>query len=486
MDCLKRTPDRFLWYGTGGFRGDASVVEPAFARCGALACLRSKVLGGSVVGVMVTASHNPERDNGLKITEQDGRMLTQSWEALAEKCVNAEDGVESLNEILKSFPESQQSNRAVVVVGRDTRESSHKLSELVLAGASAFDSEVHDVGEVTTPELHWIVRSRNSSSALPAYRDAMASALSSGIQGLSVDCANGIGALALKDIAGRARISGISIFNDRKDKGINLNCGADYVQKENTVPVGHIPADRSASLDGDADRMVYYRSQDDLFELVDGDKILAFVMRHLNGMNDLKTLRIGAVYTAYTNGACVAYLRTMSSLELVCAKTGVKHLEEEARKFDIGAYWEPNGHGTVLFSDQATTLLKSTGTIDPLQTANQAVGDGIANLIMLETLFAQTSGGFASLTGIFRSFPSCNAVVKVSDKSKFQTEDADEQKCTYMLSISMSQVDRQKALVVHCQARRGFCFPYMVQKRLAESTHMDMIPGQREHLVGNF
>ena len=36
-----------------------------------------------------------------------------------------------------------------------------------------------------------------------------------------------------------------------------------------------------------------------------------------------------------------------------CAKTGVKYLHHEAKSFDIGVYFEANGHGTVLFSDTA-------------------------------------------------------------------------------------------------------------------------------------
>ncbi len=39
---------------------------------------------------------------------------------------------------------------------------------------------------------------------------------------------------------------------------------------------------------------------------------------------------------------------------------GVKFVEEVAREFDIGAYFESNGHGTVLFSKHALDVLKTT------------------------------------------------------------------------------------------------------------------------------
>ena len=42
----------------------------------------------------------------------------------------------------------------------------------------------------------------------------------------------------------------------------------------------------------------------------------------------------------------------------VCAKTGVKHVHHAAQQFDIGIYFEANGHGTVLFSDNARRAIE--------------------------------------------------------------------------------------------------------------------------------
>jgi phosphomannomutase len=49
---------------------------------GMLAAVRS-VQTGALVGVMVTASHNPVEDNGLKMIDPDGGMLAQSWEQVS-------------------------------------------------------------------------------------------------------------------------------------------------------------------------------------------------------------------------------------------------------------------------------------------------------------------------------------------------------------------------------------------------------------------
>lgn len=63
-------------YGTAGFRAEASLLPSTVFRCGLLTAARAIVVGQSC-GIMVTASHNPEHDNGVKIVEPSGEMLTQ-------------------------------------------------------------------------------------------------------------------------------------------------------------------------------------------------------------------------------------------------------------------------------------------------------------------------------------------------------------------------------------------------------------------------
>lgn len=43
----------------------------------------------ATIGVMITASHNPECDNGVKLVDPKGEMLEQNWEALATDLANA-------------------------------------------------------------------------------------------------------------------------------------------------------------------------------------------------------------------------------------------------------------------------------------------------------------------------------------------------------------------------------------------------------------
>lgn len=77
-------------YGTAGFRADALLLESTVFRVGILAALRS-IQTGSVIGLMITASHNQVSDNGVKVADPSGGMLTQRWEPFADEIANAAD-----------------------------------------------------------------------------------------------------------------------------------------------------------------------------------------------------------------------------------------------------------------------------------------------------------------------------------------------------------------------------------------------------------
>ena len=53
------------------------------------------------------------------------------------------------------------------------------------------------------------------------------------------------------------------------------------------------------------------------------------------------------IQTAYANGSSTTYVRDTLNVAVACTKTGVKHLHHKALEFDIGVYFEANGHGTV-------------------------------------------------------------------------------------------------------------------------------------------
>lgn len=94
-----------LSYGTAGFRADASILQSTVYRVGILAALRS-LKTKSVIGLMITASHNKVSDNGVKIADPSGGMLSQDWEPFADQLANAPDPETlvsvSITHILKS------------------------------------------------------------------------------------------------------------------------------------------------------------------------------------------------------------------------------------------------------------------------------------------------------------------------------------------------------------------------------------------------
>ena len=98
---------------------------------------------------------------------------------------------------------------------------------------------------------------------------------------------------------------------------LNYDCGADYVKVQQKLPPsmsGVLAAgQRGCSLDGDADRLIYYyMDQRNQFHMLDGDKIAAFVSAAFQelvkwaGLND--EIQVGVVQTAYANGNSTKYL----------------------------------------------------------------------------------------------------------------------------------------------------------------------------------
>lgn len=127
---------------------------------------------------------------------------------------------------------------------------------------------------------------------------------------------------------------------------------------------------RCASLDGDADRLVYFivaSADGNKINIVDGDKILSlfalFIKEQLSIVNmkgsedNYYKPRLGVVQTAYANGASTDYLKRLG-LEVAVTPTGVKHLHGKAEEYDIGIYFEANGHGTILFSENFLAWLE--------------------------------------------------------------------------------------------------------------------------------
>ncbi|CAN0910040.1 Phosphoacetylglucosamine mutase [Linum grandiflorum] len=462
-----------LSYGTAGFRADASILQSTVFRIGILAALRS-LKTQSVIGLMITASHNQVSDNGIKIADPSGGMLTQEWEPFADSIANAPTP-EELLQLVEGFVKNEGirfdgSRHVEMLLGRDTRPSGESLLEAAKQGiCSIVGANVVDMGIVTTPQLHWMVRAKNKglkateldyfeqlSASFRCLLDLIPSEnnVKKADNKLVVDGANGVGGEKLEGLA--KSLDGLNIEIRNSGKGVlNEGVGADYVQKEKILPLEFDSKDvgtRCASLDGDADRLVYFSvpsANSNKVELVDGDKILSlfavFIKKQLSTLNeseDSYQARLGVIQTAYANGASTNYLRQLG-LEVVFTPTGVKYLHEKAAHYDVGIYFEANGHGTILFSDNFLSWLeaknnelasKSKGSeehkaalrlLAVSNLINQAVGDALSGLLLVEAILLHMGWSIRNWNELYQDLPSRQLKVKVADRTAVKTANAE-------------------------------------------------------------
>jgi phosphoglucosamine mutase len=247
------------------------------------------------LGVMISASHNPFDDNGIKLFKADGYKLS--------------DAVESDIEALMEQDLSRRLSRGREI-GRAYRDE----------GAS-------------TRYIEYAKRT------LPKNID---------LSGLRVvlDCANGaaykVAPVALWELG--AEVFAIGVDPD----GFNINDKVGSTAPEALIAkVKELRADIGIALDGDADRVIIV---DEHGEIVDGDQFMAVIAEYWQGRGDLKGG--GLVATVMSNLGLERYLGSIG-LTLERTQVGDRYVLEamRARGFNVGG--EQSGH--IILSDFTTT-----------------------------------------------------------------------------------------------------------------------------------
>jgi phosphoglucosamine mutase len=265
------------------------------------------------LGVVISASHNPYEDNGIKLFGPDGSKLSDETEAEIEVLMDSD-----LSGRLAAPDKLGRASRLVDAAGR--------------------------------------------------YIEAAKSSLERGLRldGLRIvlDCANGaaykVAPAALYELG--ATVISIGVDPD----GFNINKGVGSTVPENlSAAVIEHHADIGIALDGDADRVII---ADERGDIIDGDQILALIARDMHEHNRLSSPAI--VATVMSN---LGLERFLAGLGLTLHRTAVgdRYVAETMREKKINLGGEQSGH--IILSDFATT---GDGLIAALQVLAVLVRSG--------------------------------------------------------------------------------------------------------------
>lgn len=248
-------------------------------------------------GIMISASHNPFEDNGIKFFDNHGNKLNTTCEEEIENIFNDMD-----------LMQSEQ------VTGRDIGSSKRiddVIGRYIVAIKSSFPKNL----------------------TLKGLR-------------IILDCANGaaykVGPTILEELGADV----IIINNKPNGFNINENCGAMHPETVSNL-VKEYRADIGLALDGDADRLVVI---DEKGEIVDGDNLLGALSVYLKNENLLKG--DACVATVMSNKALEDYLQK-NKISLFRSNVGDKYVLEVMKEKGINFGGEQSGH--IIFSDIAKT-----------------------------------------------------------------------------------------------------------------------------------
>ena len=295
-------------------------------------------------GIMISASHNPYQDNGIKIFGPDGFKLTDEQELEIESLIDNSEQIK---------------NASFEKIGK------------VYGGNELTQKYIQHIKQSITGDLSDVK--------------------------IALDCANGATTGVAPFIFGDLEADIETIGCQPNGININDNVGSTKIEtisefvKENNVDVGF-------SFDGDGDRVL---AVDAKGNIVDGDKIMFILAKHLKEQGELKDNMV--VSTVMSN---IGFYKAIEENGLQSVKTAVgdRYVVEEMRKNDYSLGGEQSGH--IVLMNYATT------------------GDGILTAVKLANIIKTSGKSLEELASEVNIYPQKLVNIKVVDK-KAAMEDSD-------------------------------------------------------------
>ena len=246
------------------------------------------------MGIMITASHNPHYDNGLKLFGPDGMKLSDKIEKKIENLID--------RKIEKNLSNPKE-------LGRVKR----------------LESGTKDYIKILK---------KNFSKDF-------------NLKGLKIiiDCANGAGYKAGPELLRSLGAKVIAIGVNPNGLNINKNCGSTFPNKIRKAVKRH-KAHLGISLDGDADRIIMC---DELSKIIDGDQIIAALASR---WKEKKMLKGGVVGTLMSNYGLEKFFKN-KKIKFIRANVGDRYVKEKMQKNNFNLGGEQSGH--IILGKFATT-----------------------------------------------------------------------------------------------------------------------------------
>jgi phosphoglucosamine mutase len=340
---------------SGGGRADRGGVLTTPA----VACLTRSL--GYQAGIVVSASHNPFRDNGIKIFSRDGFKIPDAVEAEIER------------HVLDGGPWSGAGAAAGVTAPG---------AGAAAAGAGATsDAGGPADGPLTPPDL----RERY----LAWLRGSIAAGASFAGRRIVLDCAHGAASVLAPPLFRDLGAEVIALHDAPDGRNINEGCGALHPERLAESVVGH-RAWLGLAFDGDADRCL---PVDGAGRVLDGDYVLYLAARDLRATGRLKGHTV--VGTVMTN-LWLERAFSEEGIRILRAPVGDKYVLEEMRRGGFVLGGEPSGH--IIFLERATT------------------GDGILTGLLLMDLLQRSELDLAAWAAGVRPCPQILVNVEVRER----------------------------------------------------------------------